>query len=147
MSLRDGAAKMSKSDESDYSRINLSDDADAIVQKIRKARTDPAPLPETLEELAARPEADNLVGIYAAMSELTKAQVLAQFSGQGFGAFKPALADLLVAKLGPITASLKGYLNDPGEIDSILATGAARARQIAGPVVDEVRRKVGFWGT
>ena len=92
MSLRDGTRKMSKSDESDLSRINLTDDADAIAQKVRKARTDPEPLPETLDELAARPEADNLVGIYAALDGRTKAEGLAQYAGQGFGSFKPALA-------------------------------------------------------
>jgi len=146
MSLRDGAAKMSKSDESDYSRINLTDDADAIAQKIRKARTDAAPLPETLEDLATRPEADNLVGIYAALANQTKVEVLAQYAGQGFGSFKPALTEVMVSTLGPVTARLKDYLSDPGEIDSILATGAARARQIARPVVDEVRKRVGFWG-
>jgi tryptophanyl-tRNA synthetase len=146
MSLRDGAAKMSKSDESDYSRINLTDDADAIAQKIRKAKTDPAPLPETLEELAMRPEADNLIGIYAALAGKTKAEVLAQYTGQGFGAFKPVLTEVMVNAMRPVTARLKDYLSDPGEIDSILATGAARARQVARPVVDEVRKLVGFWG-
>ncbi len=146
MSLRDGSAKMSKSDESDYSRINLTDDSDTIAQKIRKARTDPAPLPETLEELATRPEADNLVGIFAALSERTKLDVLTEYAGQGFGTFKPVLADLVVATMGPVTAKMRDYMNDPGEIDSILATGAARARQVARPVVDEVRKLVGFWG-
>jgi tryptophanyl-tRNA synthetase len=147
MSLRDGSAKMSKSDESDYSRINLTDDADAIAQKIRKARTDPAPLPETLEELATRPEADNLVGIFAALSDRTKQSVLAEYAGQGFGSFKPVLADLVVATMAPVTARMRDYLADPGEIDAVLATGAARARQVARPVVDEVRKLVGFWGT
>jgi tryptophanyl-tRNA synthetase len=146
MSLRDGSAKMSKSDESDYSRINLTDDADTIAQKIRKARTDAEPLPDNLEDLKARPEADNLVGIYAALAERTKDDVLAEFAGKGFGAFKPALADLAVETLGPVTKRMNDYLSDPGEIDSILATGAARARQIARPTVDEVRKLVGFWG-
>ena len=146
MSLRDGSAKMSKSDPSDYSRINLTDDADAIAQKIRKARTDPAPLPETLDELKDRPEALNLVGIYAALDGRTNAEVLAEFAGQGFGAFKPKLADLAVAKLGPVGESMRDYLSDPGEIDSILAAGAEKARSVAAPTLAEVKRLVGFWG-
>jgi tryptophanyl-tRNA synthetase len=146
MSLRDGSAKMSKSDPSDNSRINLLDDADAIAQKIRKAKTDPEPLPETLEELKGRPEAENLIGIYAALDGRTNAQVLAEFAGQGFGAFKPKLADLAVAKLAPVSAAMRDYMNDPGEIDSILAAGAAKARQAAAPTLSEVKRLVGFWG-
>ena len=145
MSLRDGAAKMSKSDPSDYSRINLTDDADAIAQKIRKAKTDPEPLPEALEDLAARPEADNLVGIYGALAEMTKAQVIAEFGGKGFGTFKPALADLAVAKLGPVGEAMRRFLADPAEIDRILAAGAAKAREAAAPTVAEVREIVGFW--
>ena len=147
MSLRDGGAKMSKSDESDYSRINLTDDADIIAQKIRKARTDAEPLPDNLEDLKLRPEADNLVGIFAALAERTKDDVLGEFAGKGFGAFKPALVEVAVETLGPVTQRMNDYLTDPHEIDSILATGAARARQIARPVVDEVRKLVGFWGT
>jgi tryptophanyl-tRNA synthetase len=146
MSLRDGSAKMSKSDPSDNSRINLLDDADAIAQKIRKAKTDPEPLPETLEELKGRPEAENLIGIYAALDGRTNAQALAEFAGQGFGAFKPKLADLAVAKLAPVSAAMRDYMNDPGEIDSILAAGAAKARQAAAPTLSEVKRLVGFWG-
>ena len=145
MSLRDGAAKMSKSDPSDNSRINLTDDADAIAQKIRKAKTDPEPLPETLEDLKLRPEADNLVGIYGALAELTKAQVLAEFGGKGFGTFKPALADLAVAKLGPVSDRMRRLLADPAEIDRVLAAGAQRAREVAAPTLDEVKRIVGFW--
>ncbi len=145
MSLRDGTAKMSKSDPSDYSRINLTDDADTIAQKIRKARTDPEPLPETAEELAARPEADNLVGIYAALADKTKAQVLAQYGGQGFGAFKPALADLAVAVLGPVGDTMRRLMADPSEIDRVLAAGAEKARAAAAPTVAEVRKRVGFW--
>ncbi|HEY8573469.1 tryptophan--tRNA ligase [Phenylobacterium sp.] len=145
MSLRDGAAKMSKSDPSDYSRINLTDDADAIAQKIRKARTDPEPLPETAEGLEGRAEAKNLVGIYAALSGVSEADVLAEFAGQGFGAFKPKLADLAVAQLGPVGERMRGFLADPGEIDRILAAGAAKARELAAPTVAEVKRKVGFW--
>ena len=147
MSLRDGSAKMSKSDESDYSRINLTDDADAIAQKIRKARTDAEPLPDNLEDLKLRPEADNLVGIFAALAERTKEDVLGEFAGKGFGAFKPALVEVAVETLGPVTQRMNDYLTDPHEIDSILATGAARARAIARPTVDEVRKLVGFWGT
>jgi len=145
MSLRDGAAKMSKSDPSDYSRINLTDDADAIAQKIRKARTDPAPLPDTPEELAGRPEAQNLVAIYAALDGRTSAEVLAEFAGQGFGAFKPRLADLAVAKLGPVGEAMRGFLSDPAEIDRILAAGAERARQVGAPVLAEVKATVGYW--
>jgi tryptophanyl-tRNA synthetase len=145
MSLRDGRAKMSKSDPSDYSRINLLDDADAIAQKIRKARTDPEPLPETLLALSERPEADNLVGVYAALSGETKAEVLAQYAGQGFGLFKPALADLAVASLGPITAEMRRLVSDPAEIDAILADGALRAAEVAEPVADATRRLVGLW--
>jgi tryptophanyl-tRNA synthetase len=146
MSLRDGSSKMSKSDPSDNSRINLMDDADAIAQKIRKAKTDPEPLPETLDELKARPEAQNLVGIYAALDGRSSAQVLAEFAGQGFGAFKPKLADLAVAKLGPVGAAMRDYMSDPGEIDSILAAGAERARTVAAPVLAEVKKLVGYWG-
>ncbi|MBI2261479.1 MAG: tryptophan--tRNA ligase [Caulobacterales bacterium] len=145
MSLRDGAAKMSKSDPSDQSRINLTDDADAITAKIRKARTDPEPLPETVEELDARPEAKNLVTIYAALADLTREQVLAEFGGQGFGAFKPALADLAVASMAPVTAEMRRLMDDPAEIDRVLKDGAERAAAIADPVLDEVRRIVGFW--
>jgi tryptophanyl-tRNA synthetase len=146
MSLRDGSAKMSKSDPSDMSRINLTDDADAIATKIRKARTDPEPLPETLEALAARPEADNLVGIYAALADRPKADVLGEFAGQGFGAFKPALADLAVSTLGPVGDRMRSLLSDPAEIDRILAKGAEKARETAAPTVAEVRKLVGFWG-
>jgi tryptophanyl-tRNA synthetase len=145
MSLRDGKAKMSKSDPSDYSRINLLDDADAIAQKIRKARTDPEPLPETLDALAERAEADNLVGIYGALSGLTKAQVLERHAGEGFGAFKPALAELAVSVLGPISAEMRRLIGDPAEIDRVLADGAGRAAAIADPVVEETKRLVGFW--
>ncbi len=146
MSLRDGAAKMSKSDPSDLSRINLTDDADAIAAKIRKARTDPEALPETVEGLEGRAEAANLVGIYAALANETREQVLARFAGQGFGVFKPALADLAVASLAPVSDAMRRYLADPAEIDRILAAGADRARAVAAPTVAEVRRMVGFIG-
>ena len=145
MSLRDGAAKMSKSDPSDYSRINLMDDADAISQKVRKARTDPEPLPDNLEALAKRPEADNLVGIYGALAGLTKAQVLAKFGGEGFGRFKPELADMAVERLAPIGAEMRRLLNDPVEIDKVLAAGAEKAAALAAPVIAETKERVGFW--
>ncbi|WP_333592038.1 tryptophan--tRNA ligase [Brevundimonas sp.] len=145
MSLRDGAAKMSKSDPSDQSRINLMDDADAIAAKVKKARTDPEPLPETLEGLDARPEAKNLVAIYAALADLSREQVLAQFAGQGFGAFKPKLAELAVESLAPITAEMRRLMAAPDEIDRVLKDGAERAAAIADPVVEETKRIVGFW--
>ena len=145
MSLRDGTKKMSKSDPSDFSRINLTDDADAIAQKVKKARTDAEPLPETSEGLESRPEARNLVGIYAALAGVTEAQVLGEFAGQGFGAFKPRLADLAVEKLGPIGGEMRRLLADPAEIDRILAAGAARANAIAAPTMAEVRKLVGYW--
>jgi len=146
MSLRDGTAKMSKSDTSDQSRINLTDDADTIVAKIRKAKTDPMPLPETVEGLKGRPEAENLVGVYAALSGETKGEVLARFAGQGFGqSFKPALADLLVARLAPVSEKMRRLMADPAEIDRVLAAGAERARGIAAPILAETKRLVGFW--
>lgn len=145
MSLRDGAAKMSKSDPSDASRINLTDDADAILAKIRKAKTDPEPLPETVEELEGRAEARNLVTIYAALADMTREQVLAEFGGQGFGAFKPRLAELAVESMAPVSAEMRRLMADPAEIDRVLADGARRASAIADPVVDEVKKIVGFW--
>ncbi len=146
MSLRDGAAKMSKSDPSDQSRINLTDDADTIAGKIRKAKTDPLPMPETVEELKGRPEADNLVGIYAALSGETSAQVLKTYGGQGFGqSFKPALAELLVEKLSPVSADMRRLMADPAEIDRVLAAGAEKAAAIAAPILAETKRIVGFW--
>jgi tryptophanyl-tRNA synthetase len=145
MSLRDGTAKMSKSDPSEYSRISLTDDADAIAQKIKKAKTDPEPLPETLEGLEARPEANNLVGIYGALNGQTKAEVLAEFGGKGFGTFKPALADLAVAVLAPVSDRMRRYMADPAEIDRVLADGAERASAVADPIVEETKRLVGFW--
>ena len=146
MSLRDGTKKMSKSDPSDMSRINLTDDADAIAAKFRKARTDPEPLPETPEGLGERPEARNLVGIYAALAGRTPAEVLHEFAGQGFAAFKPRLADLAIESLGPLTAEMNRLLADPAEIDRVLADGAARARAIAEPILAETYRTVGFVG-
>ena len=145
MSLRDGRAKMSKSDASDNSRINLLDSKETIDQKVRKARTDPEPLPDSLEALSARAEADNLVGIYSALSGETKAQVLERFAGQGFGQFKPALAELMVETVAPIGAEMRRLLDDPARIDAILADGAARARAIAEPILEQTRRQVGLW--
>ncbi|WP_114965833.1 tryptophan--tRNA ligase [Alkalilacustris brevis] len=136
MSLRDGTKKMSKSDPSDMSRINLTDDADAIAQKIRKARTDPDPLPEALDGLSERPEARNLVNIYAALADISPAAVLQDFAGQGFGAFKPALADLAVEKLRPINSEMARLMDDPAEIDRTLGGGAERAEAIARPIVE-----------
>jgi tryptophanyl-tRNA synthetase len=144
MSLRDGTKKMSKSDASDNSRINLTDDADAIAQKIRKAKTDPHPLPHNVKELDERPEADNLVGIYAALAEKTKVDVLKEFGDAQFSTFKNALVDLAVAKLGPIGAEMKKLVGDPAYIDSVLADGSARAQTIAKETMDAVKDIVGF---
>ncbi|HHW33725.1 MAG TPA: tryptophan--tRNA ligase [Paracoccus solventivorans] len=144
MSLRDGTKKMSKSDPSDASRINLTDDADAIAQKIRKARTDADPLPGTMEGLKDRPEARNLVNIFAALSDESADAVLARFEGQGFGAFKPALADLAVSVLAPITRRMNELMADPAEIDRILRAGALRADAIAAPIVAEAREIMGM---
>ncbi|HEX3859331.1 MAG TPA: tryptophan--tRNA ligase, partial [Pseudolabrys sp.] len=144
MSLRDGSKKMSKSEPSDYSRINLTDDADTIAQKVRKAKTDPEPLPSEEKGLEARPEADNLVGIYAALNHQSKTQVLSQFGGGQFSAFKTALADLAVAKLGPIGAEMKRLVQDPAHIDAVLAKGAERASAIAAETMTAVKDIVGF---
>jgi tryptophanyl-tRNA synthetase len=135
MSLRDGSAKMSKSDPSEQSRIHLTDDADTIAAKIRKAKTDPEPLPADPAALDGRPEARNLVSIHAALSDETAEAVLARFAGPGFGAFKPALADLLIETLRPITARLAELERDPAELERILAAGAAKARAAAEPVL------------
>ena len=144
MSLRDGSKKMSKSDPSDLSRIVMTDDAETIAKKFRKARTDPDALPSEVEGLEGRAEADNLVGIYAALAETTKADVLREFGGAEFSRFKPALADLAVAKLGPIGAEMRRLQADPGAIDAVLEDGAARAREIASPVMGDVKRIMGF---
>ena len=144
MSLRDGTKKMSKSDASDYSRINLTDDADAIAQKVRKAKTDPEPLPSEEAGLAPRPEADNLVGIYAALADRTKAQVLGEFGGAQFSAFKSALVDLSVSTLGPIAAEMKRLVQDTAYIDSVLAEGATRAELIAAETINAVKDIVGL---
>jgi tryptophanyl-tRNA synthetase len=144
MSLRDGSKKMSKSDASDFSRINLTDDADAIAQKIRRAKTDPEPLPSDEKGLATRPEADNLVGIYAALADIDRAGVLRQFGNAQFSTFKAALTDLAVSKLAPIGAEMKRLLADPAAIDAVLADGAARARNLARQTMDAVKDVVGF---
>ena len=144
MSLRDGTKKMSKSDPSDQSRINLSDDGDTIAGKIRKARTDAEPLPSEPAGLEGRAEARNLVGIYAALAGVTPAAVLAQYGGQGFAGFKDALAALTVDALAPISTETKRLLADPGHIDRLLFAGAARAEAIANPIVAEAERIVGF---
>src|SRR6266849_3036271 len=146
MSLRDGTKKMSKSDDSDYSRINLTDDADAIAQKIRKARTDPHPMPGNKDELKDRPEAENLINIYAALADHTPETVIGEYAGAQFSTFKNALADLAVAKLTPIAGEMRKLLADPAEIDRVLKSGTERALAIAMPIMNEVRRLVGFVG-
>ncbi len=138
MSLRDGSKKMSKSDPSDQSRINLTDDADTIAAKIRKAKTDSEPLPDSPEGLRDRPEARNLVNIYAALAGHSVDQVIRDFAGAPFGTFKPALADLAVAKLAPITTEMNRLMADPAEIDRLLGQGAERAEAIARPIVERV---------
>jgi tryptophanyl-tRNA synthetase len=144
MSLRDGTKKMSKSDPSDLSRINMTDDADTIASKIRKARTDPEPLPSEEEGLKGRPEADNLVAIFSALSERSVADILADFGGGQFSTFKTALADLTVSKMGPIAAEMKRLIADPAHIDAVLADGSERARVIAAPIMASVKDIVGF---
>jgi tryptophanyl-tRNA synthetase len=144
MSLRDGKAKMSKSDPSEMSRVQLTDSDDEIGQKIRKAKTDPEPLPENAQALDDRPEAKNLVGIYAAVTGQSVEQVLAQFAGQGFGAFKPVLADALVGLIAPIRQRLDELRREPAELDRILADGAARAAEIGAPVLARAQAAVGL---
>ncbi|MGN6100540.1 MAG: tryptophan--tRNA ligase [Devosia sp.] len=144
MSLRDGTKKMSKSDPSDQSRITLLDDADAISKKIRRATTDPEPLPSEIEGLEGRPEAANLVGIYAALADKSDAEVLREFGGKGWGVFKPALADLAVAVLSPIAGEMRRLIADPGTIDAFMKDGAERASAIAEATMKDVRAIVGF---
>lgn len=144
MSLRDGTAKMSKSAESDMTRINLTDDVDMIAQKIKKAKSDADVLPSELAGLAERPEARNLVGIFAGLSGRSQEDVLAEFAGQGFGAFKPALAELATEVIAPISTEMRRLLGDVAEIDNQLAKGAQRAQAIAEPILDEVKEIVGF---
>jgi len=144
MSLRDGTRKMSKSDESDMTRINLTDDADSIAKKIRKAKTDPEPLPSEVKGLEARPEAENLAGIYAGLAGITKEDVLRDFGGSSFSDFKNALAELATAKLTPIGEEMRRLMADPVEIDRILADGARRAHDIADPILAQTKDIVGF---
>lgn len=144
MSLRDGRSKMSKSDPSEMSRINLTDDDDSIAQKIRKAKTDPEPLPDDPALLEQRPEAGNLVGIYAAVTDQSVEQVLSQFGGEGFGAFKPALADALIARLAPLRSRLVELRSDTGALDAFLDEGSVRARELAVPVVADAYEAMGL---
>ncbi|NJO23927.1 MAG: tryptophan--tRNA ligase [Sphingomonadales bacterium] len=144
MSLRDGTKKMSKSDPSDLSRINMSDDKDAIARKIQKAKTDPEALPSEEAGLENRPEADNLVGIYAALADTTKEKVLSQYGGSQFSAFKKELAEVAVARVAPVNAEMQRLLGDPAEIDRVLADGAGRARTLAQPILAEIKNIVGF---
>ncbi|KQT43111.1 tryptophan--tRNA ligase [Aureimonas sp. Leaf454] len=144
MSLKDGSKKMSKSDPSDLSRINLTDDADTIARKIRKAKTDPQDLPSDVAGLAGRPEADNLVGIFAALAGRDKAAILSEFGGRQFSSFKPVLAELAVEVLGPITSEMRRIMDDPAEIDRTLSDGGARARELADRTMRDVREIVGF---
>jgi tryptophanyl-tRNA synthetase len=144
MSLRDGTKKMSKSDPSDYSRINMTDDADTVALKIRRAKTDPLPLPDSVEGLAGRPEAENLLDIYAALSGITREAAVAEFAGAQFSGFKEKLADLAVSILGPIGAEMKRLVAAPDHVDAILARGAERANSIAVPNLAEVYRIVGM---
>ena len=146
MSLRDGSKKMSKSDPSDASRINMTDDADAIAKKIRKAKTDPDALPSEAKGLEDRPEARNLVNIYAALAEMTVDQVLADHGGAQFGTFKPALAELAVSKLAPISGEMARLMDDQSEIDRILARGAEQAREITAPILKRTYEIVGMVG-
>ena len=146
MSLRDGKAKMSKSDPSEMSRVHLTDSDDLISQKIRKAKTDPEPLPDTAEALDGRPEAKNLVGIYAAVTDQGVEQVLGQFAGQGFGQFKPALADVLIELIAPIRTRLEELRRDPAELDRILDSGARRATELAAPTLARAKAAVGLSG-
>jgi tryptophanyl-tRNA synthetase len=144
MSLRDGTRKMSKSDESDMTRINLTDDADTIAKKIKKAKTDPEPLPSEVKGLEARPEADNLVGIYAGLAEISREDVLREFGNASFSRFKDALAELAASRLTPIGDEMKRLMADPVEIDRILADGARRAHAIADPILAKTKDIVGF---
>ncbi|GBQ98352.1 tryptophanyl-tRNA synthetase [Acetobacter nitrogenifigens DSM 23921 = NBRC 105050] len=144
MSLRDGTKKMSKSDPSEQSRIEMTDKADAIALKIRRAKTDPEPLPSEVDGLEGRPEARNLVGLYAALAELTPQQVLDRHGGEGFGPFKQALTDVLIGRVEPIAKETSRLLADPGHLENVLRDGAQRASTIANPIVDEAERLVGF---
>lgn len=145
MSLRDGTSKMSKSDESEMTRIDLTDSADLIAQKIRKAKTDPHPVPDSVENMEGRPEARNLITIYAALSDLSREAVIGQYGGAQFSTFKTALADLCVAKLAPISERMNALLADPAQIDAVLTRGAERARERAAPTLAAALDAMGFW--
>ena len=144
MSLKDGSSKMSKSDSSDNSRINMTDDIDGIARKIKKAKTDPEPLPSEAQGLDGRPEAANLVGIYAALADTDVEAVLGEFGGQGFGAFKPALADLAVAKLSPVQDEMRRLMDDAAHVDNVLHAGAEKANDLAASILKQVQDLVGF---
>ncbi|MBM3547064.1 MAG: tryptophan--tRNA ligase [Alphaproteobacteria bacterium] len=144
MSLRDGTKKMSKSDASDYARINLTDDADTIALKIQKAKTDPHPLPDDVKGLEDRPEADNLLTIYAALADITTAEALGRFAGKTFSEFKKALVELAVSVLGPINAEMRRLKADPGHVDAVLRRGGERATEIAEPILKKTQDIVGF---
>jgi tryptophanyl-tRNA synthetase len=144
MSLRDGSKKMSKSDPSEASRITMTDDSDTIAKKIRKAKTDPEPLPSEIEGLKERPEAANLIAIYAALSDSSVESVLREFGGQGFGQFKPALADLAVEQLGPIQREMNRLMTDTAYLDDLLRQGALKAREISAPILAEIHDVIGF---
>ena len=145
MNLQDGSKKMSKSDPADTSRINMTDSVDIIAKKLKRGRTDNLPMPDHFDQLKDRPEVDNLIGIYAAFADMSKEAVVAEYSGAGFGVFKPKLANLVVEKLGPISAKMADFMSDPTELDAILARGAARAHAIAQPILADVKDVVGFW--
>jgi len=145
MSLKDASQKMSKSDPSEASRINLSDNADQIMSKIKKAKTDAEPLPDNSEDLKGRPEAENLVGIYAAITQTNPQSVLEQFAGKGFGVFKPALAEVLITELGPVSARLGELMANPDQLEMILQKGADRAAEIAEPILTETKKIIGLW--
>jgi tryptophanyl-tRNA synthetase len=144
MSLRDGSKKMSKSDPSDYSRITMTDGPDEIAQKIRKAKTDPQPLPESVEGFEGRPEAANLITIYAALADMETEVVLAEHGGRQFSDFKKALTELAVEKLGPVGSEMQRLMADPAHVDGVLKDGAERAEALARPILREVYEAVGF---
>ena len=144
MSLRDGTSKMSKSSASDFTRINLNDDDDLIAQKIKKAKTDSEPLPDNVHELEERPEARNLVGIYAALTNQTEGDVLSEFSGEGFGKFKPMLAECLIHTISPIRNEMNIILSDTVELDRFLAEGSKKAQSIAEPILAACKSVMGF---
>ena len=144
MSLRDGTKKMSKSDASDYSRINLTDDAETIALKIQQAKTDPNPLPDSVAGFEGRPEAENLITIYAALSDTTKAEIVGRFAGRSFSEFKKELVDLAVSVLGPINAEMRRLKADPGYVDGVLRRGGERASAIAEPILKRTHEIVGF---